>query len=140
MGINNKSLVSRNPFICFGNTDFLYYSIDIMKSPHNNNGISRFIANTDSIDITAKFAVGMKENKDRLPTFYWLPKLHKRPYRARFIANSRSCTTSILSKLLTLCLTAVKNHWFKYYDTVYERDGIDYVWSIKNSNKVLSRF
>ena len=30
-------------------------------------------------------------------------------YKARFIANSSSCTTTELSKLLTLCLTAVKN-------------------------------
>ena len=66
------------------------------------------IVNTHSIDITAKFAVSIKEKQDRLPTLYWLPKLHKRPYKARFIANSSSCTTTNLSKLLTSCLTAVK--------------------------------
>ena len=33
----------------------------------------------------------------------------KTPYNARFIANSSSCTTTELSKLLTSCLTAVKN-------------------------------
>ena len=43
------------------------------------------------------------------PTMYWLPKLHKRPYKARFIANSNSCTTTELSKesvtfLGVLCL------------------------------------
>ena len=45
-----------------------------------------------------------------------------------------------LSKLLTSCLTAVKNHGIRYYDTVYERDGINYFWSIKNSNDVLNKF
>ena len=30
-------------------------------------------------------------------------------YNARFNANSSSCTTTELSKLLTLCLTAAKN-------------------------------
>ena len=35
----------------------------------------------------AKFAVSIKEKQDRLLTLYWLPKLHKRPYKARFIAN-----------------------------------------------------
>ena len=39
---------------------------------------------------------------------YWLPKLHKRPYKASFIANSSSCTTNEISKLLTSCLTAIK--------------------------------
>ena len=40
---------------------------------------------------------------------HMLPKLHKKPYKARFIANSSSCTTTELSKLLTSCLTAIKN-------------------------------
>ena len=49
------------------------------------------------------------ENQDKVPTLYWLPKLHKKPYKARFIAYSSSCTTTELSKLLTSCLIAVKN-------------------------------
>ena len=104
------------------------------------NILLRSIVNTHSIDITAKFAVSIKEKQDRLPTLYWLPKLHKRPYKARFIANSSSCTATYLSKLLTSCLTAVKKHWIRYYDTVYERDRINYFWSIKNSNDVLNKF
>ena len=31
-----------------------------------------------------------------------------KPYKARFIANSSSCTTTELSKVLTSCLTTVK--------------------------------
>ena len=84
--------------------------------------------------------MSIKEKQDRLPTLYWLPKLHKRPYKARFITISSSCTTTVLSKLLTSCLTAVKKHRIIYYDTVYERDGINYFWSIKNSNDVLNKF
>ena len=53
------------------------------------------------------FGVKAKENQDKVPTLYWLPKLHKKPYKARFIAYSSSCMTK-LSKLLTSCLTAVK--------------------------------
>ena len=48
------------------------------------------------------FSVCVKERQDRLPSMYWLSKLHKRAYKARFIANSSSCTTTELSKLLTL--------------------------------------
>ena len=81
----------------------------------------------------------ISENQEKLPTLYWLPKLHKRPYESRFIANSSSCTTTELSKLLTSCLTAVKKHLIKYYDTCYERDGINRFWSIKNSNEVLNQ-
>ena len=47
--------------------------------------------------------------------------------------------TTELSKLLTSCLTVVKNHLIKYYDTCYETDGINPFWSIKNSNEVLNK-
>ena len=88
----------------------------------------RSIVYTHSIDITAKFAVSIKEKQNGLPTLYWLPKLHKRPYKARFIANSSSCTTTVFYKLLTSCPSAVKQHWIRYYDTVHKRDGINYFW------------
>ena len=67
-----------------------------------------------SNEIPNKFAVDVKERQDRRPTMYWLPKLHKRPYKARFIANSSSCTTTELSKLLTSCPTAIKAKVIKY--------------------------
>ena len=85
------------------------------------------------------FGVKAKENQDKVPTFYWLPKLHKKPYKARFIANSSSCTTTELSKLLTLCLTAVKKHVIKYCEKVYERSGKNLFWSIKNSGEILDK-
>ena len=45
---------------------------------------------SNSTEIPKKFAVDGTERQDRLPTMYWLPKLHKRPYKNRFIANSSS--------------------------------------------------
>ena len=67
------------------------------------------------------FDVTVKEHQDKLPTMYWLPKLHKRPYKGRFIANPSSCTTKELSKLLASCLIAVKSRAIRYYETVYKR-------------------
>ena len=67
-----------------------------------------------SNEIPNKFAVDVKARQDRLPTLYWLPKLHKRPYKARFIANSSFCTTTDLSKSLTSCLSVIKAEVIKY--------------------------
>ena len=89
--------------------------------------------------LALKFSVCVKERQDRLPTMYWLPKLHKTPYKARTIANSSSCTTTELSKLLTSCLTAVKNHVIRYCEKVYERSGKNLFWSITNSGEVLNK-
>ena len=58
--------------------------------------------------MAAKFGLFVDEDHSKLPTLYWLPKLHKRPYKSRFIANSSACTTTELSILLTSCLTAIK--------------------------------
>ena len=63
----------------------------------------------------------------------------KKPYKARFIANSSSCTTTELSKLLTSCLTAVKKHVIKYCEKLYERSGKNLFWSIKNSGEILEK-
>ena len=79
----------------------------------------------------------VKERQDSLLTMYWLTKLHKRSYKARFIANSSSCTTTELSKLLTSCLTAVINHVIRYCEKVHERSGKILFWSIKNNDEVL---
>ena len=77
--------------------------------------------------MAAKFGLFVDEDHSKLPTLYWLPKLHKRPYKSRFIANSSACTTTELSILLTSCLTAIKNHVIKYCTTVYERNGIKFI-------------
>ena len=81
--------------------------------------------------------VDIKQRK--LPTMYWIPKLHKKPYKARFIANSTSCTTTKLSVLLTSCLTKIKEHVTRYCEKTYQNSGINLFWSIKNSNEVLSK-
>ena len=87
--------------------------------------------------MAAKFGLFVVEDHSKLPTLYWLPKLHKRPYKSRFITNSSACTTTELSILLTLCLTAIKIHVLKYCTTVYERNAKNLIWSIKNSGEIL---
>ena len=62
---------------------------------------------------------------------YWLLKLHKKTYKARFIADSSSCTTTELSKLLTSCLTAVKNMLSSIVKR-YMRDPVKTYFSLLN--------
>ena len=73
-----------------------------------------------------------------LPSFYWLPKLHKQPYGARFIAASSKCTTKPLSKLLTRCLNLIACHFEQYCGGIYSRTGVNCYWIISNSQQVLS--
>ena len=52
--------------------------------------------------------VCVNENHDKRPMLYWLPKLHKRPVKSRFIVSSGSCTTTELCICLTSCLPTIK--------------------------------
>ena len=86
-----------------------------------------------------EFDVSVKEDLDKLPTLYWLPKLHTRSYKSRLIAKSSSCTTTKLSKCLTSCFTVTRKDVIKYCDKFYDRSGKNLFSSIKNSNEVLNK-
>ena len=68
--------------------------------------------------------INVKIDKCELPTFYWLPKLHKRPYKSRFISNSSHCSTTILSKHITFALTSVEDHVLKY--SAFSNSNVNY--------------
>ena len=85
------------------------------------------------------FSVCVIEGQSKLPAMNWLPNLHKKTYKARFIANSSSCATTELSKLVTSCLTAFKSHVIRYCETVYEASNKNWLWSIKFFGQMLSK-
>ena len=72
-----------------------------------------------------------------LPYLYWIPKLHKTPYKERYIAGSSTCSTKELSIHLTKILSTVKEGQQKYCETVYSRSGINHMWILKNSKDLL---
>jgi len=80
-----------------------------------------------------------KENED-LPYLYWIPKLHKNPYKERYIAGSSSCSTKEMSIHLTKILSAVKEGQQASCDTTYSRSGINHMWILKNSKDLLENF
>ena len=90
--------------------------------------------------------IDVKMDKCELPTLYWLPKLHKKPYKSRFISNSSDCSTTVLSKHIPSALTAVKQHVIKYSETALSNSNVNYVWLKKlcwghqKATSKLSRF
>ena len=73
----------------------------------------------------------VKIDKCELPSFFWLPKLHKNPYKSRLVSNSSYCSSTILSKHITSALTVVKDHVIKYSETAFSNSNVNYLWSIK---------
>ena len=80
-----------------------------------------------------------RNNKVSKSTFYiyWIPKMHKNPYKHRFIAGSSKCSTKPLSILLTKLLTHIKQGLQKYCETSYSRSGVNQMWILKNSKELL---
>ena len=107
------------------------------KAYKETSNDEKIVVKSHSNDLPYQFAVYVKECQDKLPTM--LPKLHKRAYKSRFIANSSSCSTTELSKLLTACLTAVKSRVIMNFGTVNGRSTKNMFMSIKHSREVLSK-
>ena len=107
---------------------------------------STYIPLTDSFDEIVKShckfiesaGLEMSEEDKNLPYLYWTPKLHKVPFKHRFIAGSSKCTTKDLSCLLTKVLTAVKDGLIRYTNTKTSRNGVNSMWIVKNSTSLLS--
>ena len=55
------------------------------------------------------FGIETSDDELDLPYIYWIPKMHKNPYKHRFIAGSSKCSTKPLSILLTKLLTHLSN-------------------------------
>ena len=93
----------------------------------------------DKDEILANHRSFMTSGKESeaLPYLYWIPKLHKTPYKKRYIAGSSTCSTKELSINLTKILSAVKEGQQKYCETVYSRSGINHMWILKNSKDLL---
>ena len=89
--------------------------------------------------INTLMKIDVKIDICELTTFHWLPKLHKRPYKSRFISNSSHCSTTILLKHITSALTAVKGHVINNSETALSNSNVSYFWSIKNSSEVIEK-
>ena len=103
-----------NQLLRFHYIDTLKQELSGTKAYEQASEKEKSVTNNHIFHNATRFAVSVNEDQEKLPTFYWLPKLHEKPYKARFIANSSSCTTTELSNLLTSCLTTIKNHGIKY--------------------------
>ena len=82
------------PFHCI---NILKQELYDTRAYQQTDSVEMSVVNAHLNELPVKFSVCVNESQDKLPMMYWLPKLHKRPYKSRFIANSSSCTTTILS-------------------------------------------
>ena len=79
----------------------------------------------------------MSEEDQNLPYLYWNPKLHKSPYKRRFVNGFSKCMTKDLSCLFTKLLSTIKNGLVKYCNTKTSRNGVNMIWILNSSTGLL---
>ena len=97
----------------------------------NNSGSSTYQKVTDSLhtildkhqEFLSKFNLKIWDEHNNLPNIYALPKLHKNPYKFRFIVGSKFCTTKELSVLLSKALKKVQEFWLNYCGQINATSG-----------------
>ena len=85
------------------------------------------------------FNMTVSDEHTRLPRIFAIPKLHKNPYKFRFIAGSKFCSTKQLSVLLSNGLKKVQEFWMNYCGQIEGRSGVNRFWILPNSKALLEQ-
>lgn len=124
----NELGIDSNNLVCNGNITYSLFSED----------------QADTINKTAKalkdgFNINCLVDNLRIPNIFWNPKLHKNPYKPRFIAGAKHSVTKELETLLNKGLQVIKSHFGRYCKAIFHRTGINCNWSIGSSFEFLDR-
>jgi hypothetical protein len=99
-------LMRLNTVRCF--CPFTYTQTNLTRDEILQNHLSFF--NT--------FNIPKNQDQFDLPWLYWIPKLHKKPYKQRCVAGFSKCSTEPLSLFPTKLLTAIKESLLLYFPEV----------------------
>jgi hypothetical protein len=101
------------------------------------------IANTEAQIINKhteklrNFNLAQKEENNTLPLIYAIPKMHKSPYKFRFISGAKKSSAKQLSVVLLNALKLIRTHFHNYCNMIKTRTGKTLCWSINNNTNLL---
>jgi hypothetical protein len=90
----------------------------------------------EHLDFMQKNKIQVSDKQIQLPFLMWIPKMHKKPSKQRYIAVSNSCTTKPLSSTITTALRLIETSHRKYCARIQQYTGINMMWIIKNSQAI----
>jgi len=74
-----------------------------------------------------------------IPKLFGIPKLHKTPYKFRFIAGASHSSCKNISVLLCQILLHLKNHFRSYCSIIQKNCGYPVQWSVNGSLEALHK-
>ena len=98
---------------------------------------SKEIIDNHNNKLSSLFGMTVNEVNSKLPKLFWIPKLHTSPYKFRFIAGARNCSTKELSVIVNKGLSVVRSQFKFYCDSIRRSSGFDCFWSVKSSEEFL---
>ena len=87
--------------------------------------------------VLGSFGIDTNNNELDLPYIYWIPQMHKNPYKYRFIAGSTKYSTKPLSILFTKLLSHIKQCLQKNCERVDSIRGVNQMLILNNSKGLL---
>ena len=66
-----------------------------------------------------KFGLTISEKQKSLPSMYWIPKMHKNPVGARFIVASKTCSTKLLTEIISNVFKMIYKHVENFHKKSY---------------------
>ena len=85
------------------------------------------------------FNIRLTSQNHHIPYIYCTVKMHKNPYKFRFISGASRSSLKQLSKELSLVLKSIKESFKNYCNCIANRSGFNIYWSIDNSFQCLQK-
>jgi hypothetical protein len=85
----------------------------------------------------SSYNLAQKDENQTLPLIYAIPKMHKNPYKFRFISGAKRSSTKQLAVILLNALKVIRTHFHNYCNIIKERSGKTMCWSINNNTDIL---
>lgn len=124
----NELGIDSSTFACLGNDTYKPIQVD-----------GNVIINNHINVLKDKFSIVCPEEDHCIPKLFWSAKLHKTPYKSRFIAGARNCTTKRLAIRINMGLKVIKEYFTRYCNALYQNSGINANWSIASSTEFLDK-
>ena len=120
--------IDKDTFTCAGNTTYQII-----------NRTEKEVIDEHNNEMKNLFNIAVDKKDQVIPKIFWNPKLHKIPFKARFICGARKSTTKKLAVRIDKGLKVIKKSFTKYCEAIYRHTGINYHWSVSSSMEFMDK-
>ena len=85
------------------------------------------------------FEINVSDSNKKIPLLFAIPKMHKVPYKFRFISGARACSTKQISVLLNNALLVIRNKLKADCFKACSETPFNYFLSINSTNEFLTK-